>query len=90
MTRGLLLVLVTAVAGCVEQPADEPVRVIRSDAVTVVLRGLIDATRTTPPPRYDAMAQAECAKAGKDAVFVGMEQRTTFAFDVTYACGPTG
>lgn len=92
-TKGRLvaLTLLTAtLAGCVQPSTDQSIRVLRSDAERVVLRGLIDATRTTPPARYDALAQAECGRFGKTAVLVSMDQRSTFGFDVTYGCVAKG
>lgn len=80
------LMLVGALAGCVAPGTDEPIRILRSDAESVVLRGLIDATRTTPPPRYDALAASQCAASGRMAEYQGMQQHSTFGFDVTYAC----
>ncbi len=84
----VLALLCTGLAGCVTPATDEPVRILRSDDKGVVLHGLIDATRSTPPARYDRLAQGECARAGKRAAFAGMAQKSTFGFDVTYDCIP--
>ena len=91
MTRKLICSSLIALfgatlAGCVAPATDQPVRILRSNADDVVLHGLIDATRNTPPARYGALAQGECAAVGKQAVFVKMEQKSTFGFDVTYRC----
>jgi len=80
------MMLVRALTGCVQPPADEGIRILRSDADGVTLRGLLDATRTTPPDGYDQIATAHCSRAGKEALFDRMEQRSTFGFDVIYAC----
>lgn len=82
----LLPVMILTLAGCVTTEADESLRILRSDGDGVVLHGLLDATRTVPPPRYDALATRECARAGKSAVFASMVQTSTFGFDVTYRC----
>lgn len=82
----VLALLCAGLAGCVTPANDESVRILRSDDKRVVLHGLIDATRTTPPARYDALAQGECARVGKRAAFAGMTQKSTFGFDVTYDC----
>ncbi|VDC24831.1 hypothetical protein [Pseudogemmobacter humi] len=91
MTKTLILLPALALLGpvlaaCVTTGQDQPVRILRSTADGVVLHGLIDATRSSPPARYDTLAQSECARAGKKAAFMGMEQRSTFGFDVTYRC----
>lgn len=82
----MMLPILAALAACAEQGTSEPVRILKSDGGQVVIRGLIDATRSTPPPRYDMLAAAECAKSGKTASLVSMTQASTFAFDVTYRC----
>lgn len=82
----LAVLLCAGLAGCVTPAVEDSVRILRSDARGVMLHGLIDATRTTPPARYDSLAQAECARAGKRAAFAGMAQTSTFGFDVTYKC----
>ncbi len=82
----LLPALAATMAGCVSQETGESLRILRSDGEQVVLRGLLDATRTAPPPRYDALAATECARFGKTAVFAQMAQQSTFGFDVTYRC----
>ncbi|MDH2325570.1 hypothetical protein QCN27_01680 [Cereibacter sp. SYSU M97828] len=82
----LLLPMLAALCACTEQAPDEAVRIMPSGTDIVVIRGLVDATRTAPPPRYDVLAAKECAKSGKGASFVEMKQRSTFAFDVTYRC----
>ncbi|WP_109464693.1 hypothetical protein [Albibacillus kandeliae] len=76
----------STLAACGTPNPDEPISVQRSDADVVVLRGLLDATRSTPPERYDVMAAGECGRYGKKAVFSKMAQHATYAFDVTYAC----
>lgn len=87
MRRHILIISMLAIlAACADQGADEPVRVMQSDTDIVVIRGLVDATRSAPPPRYDILAATECGKSGKGATFVSMKQRSTFAFDVTYQC----
>lgn len=78
--------IVLLLAACVTSPEGESLTVLRSDADAVVLRGLIDATRTRPPERYDRIAAEHCAAHGKAAEFTGMAQHSTFAFDVAYAC----
>lgn len=82
----LFVLLAASLSACVPTGTDKPVRVLRSTADSVVLHGLIDATRTSPPERYEVLAQSECARAGKQAVFAKMEQKSTFGFDVTYHC----
>ena len=82
--------LAGGLAGCVTQSGEDSIRILHSDANGVVLRGLIDASRSTPPARYGGLAAAECAKAGKAARFVGMTQKSTFGFDVTYSCVMAG
>ncbi|GHG94822.1 hypothetical protein [Pseudodonghicola xiamenensis] len=82
--------LALGLAACNQGAQDEPVRILKSDGETVVLRGLIDATRKTPPPRFEALAARECARAGKTPVFVSMTQQTTFAFDVVFDCAAKG
>ena len=82
--------LAAGLAGCVTQSGADSISLLRSDANGVVLRGLIDASRSTPPARYDAVAQGECAKSGKQAGFVSMAQKSTFGFDVTYRCTAAG
>ena len=81
-----LLLLLAPLAACVTSTPEEPVRVLRSSASEVVLRGLVDATRTAPPERFNTVAQAECARSGKSAVFASMVQRSTYGFDITYRC----
>lgn len=80
------MMLAGALAGCVQPAAEDGIRILKSDADGVTLRGLIDATRTTPPEGYNQVATAQCARAGKVARFDRMEQRSTFGFDVIYAC----
>ncbi|MFT4150601.1 MAG: hypothetical protein QM656_10435 [Paracoccaceae bacterium] len=80
------VLMLLALGACVTTQPDEPVKIVRADSTTVVLRGLIDASRTEPPPRYAAIAQAQCARFARTAAFAAMEQRTTFGFDVTYHC----
>ncbi|WP_283179831.1 hypothetical protein [Gemmobacter sp. 24YEA27] len=83
----LILLLAATQAACVSGPRpEEPVRILRSTTDGVVLHGLIDATRKSPPERYDMLAQSECARSGRHAVLTGMEQKSTFGFDVTYRC----
>jgi hypothetical protein len=82
----LMSILSLAAGGCVASETDESLRILRSDGDGVVLHGLIDATRTAPLPRYDALAAQECARVGKSAAFVSMVQKSTFGFDVTYRC----
>lgn len=82
----LLPVLILTLAGCVTTEADESLRILQSDGDRVVLHGLIDASRTEPPPRYDAVAARECARSGKSATFATMAQKSTFGFDVIYRC----
>ncbi len=88
MTRPLIRMALLSVilAACVPAEQSEPLRILRSTPDGVVLHGLIDATRTSPPARYDTVAQSECARSGKTASFIGMEQTSTFGFDVTYRC----
>lgn len=80
-----------ALCACVPstQP-EEPVKVVRRDENGISLRGLVDASRRTPPPVFDSVAGEHCARNGKTARFVSMSQRTTFAFDVIYECAPQG
>lgn len=85
-----LPLLACLMAGCVQQPKDEPIRVIRSDANRVILRGPVDATRTEPPARFDALAAHECGRSGKIAELDAMQQRQTFAFDISYRCVTAG
>ncbi|MBJ2153310.1 hypothetical protein [Paracoccus sp. IB05] len=83
----LLAMLAATQAACVSSPRpEEPVRILRSTADGVVLHGLIDATRKSPPERYDLLAQSECARSDRHAVLSRMEQKSTFGFDVTYRC----
>lgn len=82
----LVALVCAGLAGCMPSRSEQGVRIMRSTADEVVLRGLIDATRTEPPMRYDETAQGECARADRIASFVAMEQRSTFAFDVIYNC----
>ncbi|MCL4069361.1 hypothetical protein M3484_22645 [Pseudomonas sp. GX19020] len=88
LTRLPLIALLAATqAACVSGTGpEEPVRILRSTTDGVVLHGLIDATRKSPPDRYDILAQSECARSGRQAVLIGMEQKSTFGFDVTYRC----
>lgn len=82
----LVALFCAGLAGCVPSESEQGVRIVRSNADEVVLRGLIDATRTEPPMRYDETAQVVCARTDRIARFVAMEQRSTFAFDVIYSC----
>lgn len=82
----LALSIATLLGACVTTQSHEPVQTISQDKNGIVLRGLIDATRKTPPERYDHLAAEHCSKSGSTATFTGMEQRSTFAFDVTYRC----
>lgn len=86
----LLPVLILTLAGCVTTETDESLRILQSNGERVVLHGLIDASRTAPPPRYDAIAARECARFGKSAAFATMVQKSTFGFDVTYRCEAAG
>lgn len=73
-------------AGCVQPQQDDALRLVKNDGNQVVLTGLIDATRSTPPERFEIRAAAECAAHGKTAKFESMTQKSTFAFDVAYSC----
>jgi len=73
-------------AACAQSDTDEAVKVMSQRGDTIVLRGLVDATRDTPPERFGKVAGDLCAARGKTAQFVEMRQMATFAFDVTYRC----
>lgn len=82
----IAIALCVLLAACDNQAANESMKVVQSSSDTLVLQGLIDATRTSPPERYDTEAASHCAQYGKKPVFVSMSQRTTYKFDVTYNC----
>lgn len=86
----LALAAALPLVACGAPSTVDSVKLITRSEDAIVLRGLVDATRNTPPERFDRRAAELCGQSGRVAKFRERTQRSTAAFDLTYDCIPSG